>query len=87
MSEKLQFTTRNALLATAILAVWYALFVAGFRRVPAVQGAAVVSLATNTVMAVLPATAVGAFLGRAGLGALCGLAGIVGVLHWRSFGT
>lgn len=82
MPNKLQFTVRNALIATTIMAVWFALMASVPTRFPNVRGAFVVMLGVGLVMGTLPAAAVGALFGRLWFGAVCGATGVGGLIIW-----
>ena len=75
MDGRVQFSTRNALLATAGAAVWCALY-AAHGRLNQMFGTRTFEYQTiyYAVLVGLPAFIVATLFGRPGLGAFCGLA-------------
>jgi hypothetical protein len=82
MPNRFQFTVRNALIATTLLAIWFALVASVPTRIPNVRGALAIFMALSFVMGMLPAMALGALFGRPWFGALCGAASVGGLLLW-----
>ena len=76
MERRFQFNIRNAFWATALAAVWCALFAAHGRVFNSLNSEYSHFILTSYYAAIvgLPAVVVGTILGRLAVGAICGLA-------------
>jgi hypothetical protein len=91
MERRFQFSARNMLWATTLAATWCAVVVAAgnYFSSPFQENtaAAVVAIAYIWAIVALPSMAVGALLGRPGIGILCGMASFGGFLIFWAYGA
>ena len=87
MGERFQFSLKNVLVATALVAVWCALFAAHsvFVRDVAAPLSWPLAYSYFSFMVWLPAVAVGALFGRLALAATCGAASVLAMFAITHF--